>query len=405
MAYKKIASGWAVTQGSQTLPLAPMFQGLPTPFYVYDLDDVAQRIDWFRSAMGSRLHLHYAVKANSHPAILRLMKARGLGADVVSIGEMERALECGYAAKDVVFSGVGKSTHEIRRALQLQVGQINIESEPEARRIAAVAKELGQVAPIAIRLNPDVEATTHPYIRTGFRENKFGVDEADLPPLLKFIDSQPTTLRLQGLSLHIGSQIRDLTSFREAFTKTQRVFRNLHQRFALKTFDIGGGLGIDYSQDGSDDERLVREYLQMVNDLWQGETQVQLLSEPGRILVARCGLLVTQVEYVKRTPYKRFAIVNTGMHHLMRPALYQAVHRIEKLGETSGAATLYDVVGPICESSDTLGFDRTLAALSEGETLLIFDTGAYGAVMSSNYNLHPPAKEYVIQAGSLKEVQ
>jgi diaminopimelate decarboxylase len=406
MAFRKINNEWCLTngQGQKITTLASLVKDLPTPFYLYDLDDISERLSWFRSSAPSGLHLHYAMKANSHPAILRRIQSHGVGVDVVSIGEMERALDCRFQPAQVVFSGVGKSHDEIRKALSARVGQINVESEPEVRRIAQVAAELRCVAPIAIRLNPDVEATTHPYIRTGFRENKFGVDEADLPFLLQFIESQKATLKLQGLSLHIGSQIRDLKSFREAFGKTQRIYYELKKRFDLRTFDMGGGLGIDYAQDGSADQAIVSDYLAAVRDIWKGDPETQLLLEPGRILVARCGLLVTRVEYIKKTPYKNFAIVDTGMHQLMRPALYQAYHRIENIAETkSGTPTVYDIVGPICESSDTLGHDRSLNTLTEGETLLILDTGAYGAVMSSNYNLHPPAKEYVIQAGQINE--
>jgi diaminopimelate decarboxylase len=347
--------------------------------------------------------LHYALKANTNATLVKVLHAAGAGVDVVSLGELEHALHLGFAPEKIVFSGVGKSAQELHRAVEVDIAQINIESLPELLRLLRICQAEHKTARVAVRLNPDVEAKTHPYIQTGFRDNKFGVDEATLPELLDVIANHPAHLSLQGLTLHIGSQIRDLQAFREAFKKTKFLWLALKKRFAnLCTLDIGGGLGIDYTAAASDaDARALKAYLQLVGEeLGDLPEDVRLLAEPGRILVARCGLLICQVEYIKQTAFKNFAIVNTGMHHLLRPALYQAHHRIERVSGGAGAPVVYDVVGPICESSDTLGRARPLARLAEGDKLAVFDAGAYGAVMACQYNLHDKPREYVIVAAN-----
>ncbi len=381
------------------------------PLYLYDLTGIQDRVRAFQASLEDlNVSIHYAMKANHQPKILAAVRDLGCGVDVVSGGELKAAQDARIPADRVVFSGVAKSAEDIRAALREPILQINVESPAELARIARVAQELGCRAPVAFRMNPDVSPDTHPYIKTGFRENKFGMDESMLPELLDLLRRHPKELNLLGLTLHIGSQLRELSAIMEAIDKTFKVFVELRsQGFDLKTFDVGGGLGIDYHSASFEEElQLLKDYGQALKQRFgqKGELaraagadpEIKLLFEPGRILVARFGLLLTQVEYIKRTPYKNFAIVNSGMHHLLRPALYQAQHRILPLVEPqeTQARELYDVVGPICESADVLGFDRQLPALKEGDWLAVADCGAYGAVMASHYNLHPWPEEMVL---------
>jgi len=371
------------------------------PFYVYDLDGIAERVETFKKVLGPKVHAFFAMKANNNKAILHLMARMQIGVDVVSRGEMKRAIECGIKPGQIVFSGVAKSKEEIIEALKVGVKQINIESEGELHRIATIAKENSIKAPVAFRLNPDVEASTHPYIRTGFRENKFGSDELSILSWSSFIRENLKYLDVMGLSLHIGSQIRSLDPFKESIKKLKSTAARLEQELhiKIKTLDIGGGLGIDYHSALTEDN-LLNEYGKLVQEEFKDST-VEVLVEPGRILVARFGVLLGKVEYVKSTDWKNFAILNTGMNHLMRPSLYQAYHRIQKISATGGPQKVYDIVGPICESSDTLGFERKLEHIQEGEWLAILDTGAYGRSMANEYNLHPLPEEIVVSRGQI----
>lgn len=338
--------------------------------------------------------MFYAVKANSNKDILKLMQKSGLGVDVVSSGEALWAIENGFAPSDVLFSGVGKSKAEITLALQKQFFQINAESIEEIQRIIALAKTLHKKAAIGIRINPNIKPDTHPYITTGFRENKFGISEYQLPDALKLIQENTAHIALNGLSAHIGSQIRDSKPLIETIHALIHMARNLkNQGHALKTLDFGGGIGIDYNSDNESSEfELMTTF---TNELKKMRTEFdgQFLLEPGRTLVGRAGVLCAQVEYVKFNGYKKFLIVNTGMHHLLRPALYKANHRILPLTSTGDNTDFYDIVGPICESSDVLGHDRQMPKMNEGDWIAIMDTGAYGMTMSSYYNRHAPPEE------------
>lgn len=374
--------------------------------YVYDLDGIFKRLKFMLSSLNSNYKIHYAVKANHFPGILNLLKNEKVGVDVVSGGEYRFARELGFAANEVVFSGVGKSKSELRLALKDQVGQINIESESELRRIIDLSAELNLDARIAIRVNPDVEAKTHPYIRTGLLENKFGIDFESAKAMAKLIKNN-TKIKMQGLSLHIGSQIREVSPFKESIQKSLDLLGKIQNDLpAAKTLDIGGGLGIDYQkEDLKADENLWSEYVNDIRSVLDPELKSgrleKVLLEPGRFLVARFGTLFAQVEYVKPTQHKNFLIVNTGMHHLIRPMLYQAFHRIECVNARPNVEQKsFDVVGPICESTDTLGRDRLFPAdIQEGEWIKIMDTGAYANVMKSDYNLQPAAVELAISQG------
>jgi diaminopimelate decarboxylase len=390
--------------------ISTLTAGLKTPFYLYDLDGIRARAATFMAALPAGSHCHFALKANNHPRVLDVMREAGFGVDVVSSGEMQLALKHGFLPKDIIFSGVGKTADEIRLALKNDIDQLNVESLAELERIVHIASELKVKARVALRMNPDVDVNTHPYIRTGFRDNKFGIDFGVIPEILKVITSAKAHVELQGLTLHIGSQIRDVEPFHLAIRKTLDLYRELKASgLNLKTFDVGGGLGIDYlSDDLKSDDKTIADYGHVLQTAFAAELKSKhverLYLEPGRILVARFGYLVSEVQYVKRTPYKNFAIVDTGMHQLIRPALYEAHHRIELLAAKTASPEVFDVVGPICESSDVLGFERLLPAdIKSGDRLVIYDVGAYGAVMASDYNLRERVNQYTFENGALKK--
>lgn len=372
-----------------------------TPFYAYDLSGMEREIKKLKTAFGALdTHIHFAVKANSHAKILSHFAKLGLGADVVSAGEARLARTCGFKAEDIIFSGVAKTKADIEYALDEGIGQLNVESPQELERIAGIAGKLKKQAPIAFRLNPDVNPETHPYITTGFRENKFGMDESFLPELIELLKKNETHLKLQGVAIHIGSQLRNNASFKEAIEKTLPIFFQLKELgWPVKSFDIGGGVGIDYQQGRVDDEQ-VKDYGRMVQTLLS-PTKAHVICEPGRLIAACHGVLVGEVQYVKKTPYKEFLILNTGMHHLVRPALYQAYHRLLPLNENTNPKKQYDVVGPICESTDFLAKNRELPEMKSGDFLAICEAGAYGRSMASGYNAHEYPQEYVFYRGKL----
>jgi len=368
------------------------------PCYVYNLSEIQKRFQLLQNSIydPERLKIHYASKANGNPQILGALKALGAGVDVVSGGEVRLALEAGFEPSDVIFSGVAKSKNEIRLALEQRIFQINVESPQELQRIGEIAREMGVKAPVAFRMNPEVNPVTHPYITTGMSENKFGMTKDFLPDLLQILKAEPA-LELQGLTMHIGSQILQLEVFEEAITKLHGLYQDLKkQGHPLKTLDIGGGVGIQYGSASNDDDlQSIANYSEIVKKTL-ADFEDKLLIEPGRILVGRSGVLICQVEYIKESVHKNFAIVNSGMHHLLRPALYQATHRILPTKERSeGSQKMYDVVGPICESSDFLGHDRLFRDLKQGDGLVICDAGAYGFSMASNYNAHDLPVEIV----------
>lgn len=369
------------------------------PFYVYALNDVIERARRLKGSFGSQhVSIHYAMKANGNADLLRALAREGLGADTVSGGEIEDALSAGFAPSTIIFSGVGKTVREIELAVRLRIKQINVESPQELERVAQVARRLGGSADVAFRMNPDVSPQTHPYITTGFRENKFGMDESFLPELKRILGANRDALCLRGLTLHIGSQLTELKSLEDAVTKTLPVFRAFRaEGHPVDRFDIGGGLGIDYASADTENEfALIADYGRMAHRLL-GQENCETLCEPGRILVARAGLLVAQIQYVKTTPHKTFAILDTGMHHLLRPALYQAKHRILPLEKRPDSESrTYDIVGPVCESSDFLAKDVRLPRLEQGDYLAIADAGAYGFSMASRYNRHAMPAEIIL---------
>ena len=363
---------------------------LPTPYYYYDIALLRETLKRAKAAAGD-FKIHYALKANFEPRIVKEVLAQGFGADCVSGGEIKHALGLGFRPDQIVFAGVGKSDMEILLALAAGVFCFNCESPQELEVINQIAGQAGKVAPVALRINPDVDANTHKYITTGKEENKFGIYLQDLPHILQQLPNL-NNLQLVGLHFHIGSQITSLTAFEKLCYRVNE----LQQTFGDRKIDIthlnlGGGLGIDYQ---SPDENAIVDFEQYFSvfrkNLHLKENQT-VHFELGRSLVGQCGSLITRVLYVKKGLRKQFAIVDAGMTELIRPALYQAYHKIENLTSQQPEET-YDVVGPICESADFLGKDISLPAVRRGDLLAVRSAGAYGAVMASRYNLRETAK-------------
>lgn len=374
-------------------------------FYLYDLSDIKERVRWFKKNFSPATHIHYALKANSNPEILQTLAASGVGADVVSGGELIQALGHGIAAQKIVFSGIGKSVAELNLAIDKKIAQINVESVPEIKRLSELARSRGAPVNIALRINPNIQADTHKHISTGLATDKFGIDEADLPAALEVL-RQSKEITLNGLAVHIGSQILNPDPIFSAAEKMCSLIQNLRrEKWPVRSLDMGGGLGIDYSSsDAEADQKRLEKYAQGLQAVLNKQ-DLELRLEPGRFLVARAGVLVTQIEYVKVTPQKKFVICSSGMNHLLRPALYEAKHRIQAVNLRSGGEENFAVVGPICESSDILADDCRLSSIAEGDYLAIFDAGAYGFSMASTYNMRALPPEVVVDGEKVKVSQ
>lgn len=369
------------------------------PFYLLSLDVVVSRAKAMQARLAREfsqpLHFHFAMKSNFNPALLKRVSSEGFGVDLVSGGELDRALECGFVPSKIVFSGVAKTEAEILKALRADVGQLNVESLPELQRITRIAGETGKRARFAVRVNPEVRAETHPSIATGFRENKFGVDILDFPEVLDWIVKHPRELDFQGLSLHIGSQLTDFAALEEALEKTLRLEADILARgIQIHSLDVGGGVGISYRGEEADDVEILEKYVRSLKQ-GLGSYSRPLRFEPGRFWVARAGVLVTRVEYVKRTAHKNFLILNAGMNALMRPALYGAHHRFEVFPLREGKGEVFDVVGPVCESGDTVGKLREFCDPREKDFICVGEAGAYGKVLANEYNLLGETKELI----------
>jgi diaminopimelate decarboxylase len=377
---------------AEDVPLAAIAAAHGTPCYVYSRAAITAAWRAFDDALGTRPHLVcYAMKANSSLAVLDLLARLGSGFDIVSGGELARVIAAGGDPRKVVFSGVGKSEAEMRMALAHDIRCFNVESVPELRRLSAVATAAGREARVSLRVNPDVDAGTHPYISTGLKENKFGVAFEDAPDAYAEAASLPG-LRVTGVDCHIGSQITEVAPFVDALDKVLDLVDRLAARgIVIEHLDVGGGLGIRY-----DDEvpPTAGDYIGALLACL-GDRPLEILMEPGRALVGNAGVLLTRVEYLKPGPAKSFAIVDAAMNDLMRPALYEAYHGIVPVRPRAGAGTRYDVVGPVCESGDFLGHDRELR-VEPGDLLAVMSAGAYGMSMASNYNTRPRAAEVMV---------
>jgi diaminopimelate decarboxylase len=377
---------------AEDVPLAAIAAAHGTPCYVYSRAAITAAWRAFDDALGTRPHLVcYAMKANSSLAVLDLLARLGSGFDIVSGGELARVIAAGGNPRKVVFSGVGKTEAEMRLALAHDIRCFNVESVPELRRLSAVATAAGREARVSLRVNPDVDAGTHPYISTGLKENKFGVAFEDAPDAYAEAASLPG-LRVTGVDCHIGSQITEVAPFVDALDKVLDLVDRLAARgIVIEHLDVGGGLGIRY-----DDEvpPSAGDYIGALLACL-GDRPLEILMEPGRALVGNAGVLLTRVEYLKPGPAKSFAIVDAAMNDLMRPALYEAYHGIVPVRPRAGAGTRYDVVGPVCESGDFLGHDRELR-VEPGDLLAVMSAGAYGMSMASNYNTRPRAAEVMV---------
>ena len=368
-----------------------------TPSYIYSKKNILDNYLDFKDKFNDINHLIcFAVKANSNIAILNLLAKNGAGFDIVSGGELQRVIAAKGDPKKIVFSGVGKSKEDIELAIKHDILTFNVESEAELYRIQSIAKKLSKVASISIRVNPDVDPKTHPYISTGLKDNKFGVDEQNAISMYK-IANKLSSIEIKGVDCHIGSQITELQPFEDSIKKLLLLIDHLKSiDISIEHIDIGGGIGIQYSNEVPP---TFSDYAKTVKNILKGR-DLKIIFEPGRALIGKAGILLTEVEYIKNSSEKNFIIINAAMNDLMRPALYGAFHEIINLSQTDSEQKQYDIVGPVCETGDFLGKDRLLSA-AEGNILAVLDVGAYGMSMSSNYNSRPKASEILVDDDKL----
>ena len=378
----------------EDLPVKQLAEEFGTPLYIYSRATLERHWHAFDSALGDHPHLIcYAVKANSNIGILNVMAKLGSGFDIVSQGELERVLAAGGKASKVVFSGVAKSRAEIMRALEVGIRCFNVESIAELHHINQIAGEMGKIAPISLRVNPDVDAHTHPYISTGLKENKFGVSVDEAREVYKLAATLPH-VKITGMDCHIGSQLTELHPFLDATDRLIRLIEQLKEDgITLKHLDLGGGLGVTYTDETPPHPS---DYAAALLNKLKGYENLEIILEPGRAIAANAGILVAKVQYLKSNESRNFAITDTGMNDMIRPALYEAYMNIIEIDRTlEREKAIYDVVGPVCETSDFLGKQRELA-IAEGDYIAQRSAGAYGASMSSNYNSRPRTAEVLV---------
>ena len=388
---------------AEDIPLAKIAADVGTPCYVYSLATLRRHYRVFDDAFGSSPHLVcYSVKANSNLAVLRAFAREGSGFDIVSGGELYRALAAGADPRKIVFSGIGKTRDEMSYALREGILMFNVESSAELEALDRVAGEVGKRAPVALRVNPDVDPKTHPYISTGLKKSKFGID------FRRAIDAYEQARSLAhvevvGVDCHIGSQLTDVSPFRDALSRVRGLVLELRARgMDLRYLDFGGGLGITYDEE---DPPSPKDYASTLLADGIGNLGVTLVLEPGRVIVGNAGILVTRVLYLKETDAKKFVIVDGAMNDLIRPSLYGSYQRIEPVVRAARGSDVVDVVGPVCESGDFLAKDRDLPVVEPGELLAVRGAGAYGFVMSSNYNTRPRAAEVLVDGSTYHVVR
>jgi len=386
---------------AEQIPVTELAARHGTPLYLYSRNALLERYRAFDSALAPVDHLVcFAVKANSNLAVLQTLAQAGAGFDIVSGGELQRVLRAGGSAGKVVFSGVGKTEAEMREALAAGIYCFNVESESELRRLDRVARSLGRRAPIALRVNPDVDPKTHPYISTGLKKNKFGVDFATAESLYREAAAMPG-IEILGVASHIGSQLLDISPLLESLDKVLGLIERLQAAgIRLRHIDVGGGLGVRYKDEVAP---LPSDWAAALLPRLAGRG-LRVLTEPGRAIAANAGLLVTRVEAIKDSGEKHFAVIDAAMNDLIRPTLYQAWMDIVPVTPRDGATTEYDLVGPVCETGDWLGKDRALA-IEEGDLLAVRGAGAYGFVMASNYNTRGRAAEVMVDGGKAHVVR
>jgi diaminopimelate decarboxylase len=385
----------------ENLPLSQIATEFGTPTYVYSKEALTSAFKLFDAGFEGTDHLVcFAVKSNPSLAILNLFAKLGAGFDIVSGGELERVIAAGGDPSKVVFSGVGKTEVEMRRALALGIFCFNVESSSELERLNQVAGSMGKIAPISLRVNPNVDAKTHPYISTGLKNNKFGVAYEEALSIYQAAAKMPN-IDIHGVDCHIGSQLTELSPFLDALDRVLALVDQLEAAgIPIRHIDAGGGIGICYVDETPPD---FAEYAKAMRQKMAGR-KVKLVFEPGRALVGNAGALLTKVEYLKHTESKNFAIVDAAMNDLMRPALYDAYHDIVAVKQVNSEAQVYEIVGPVCESGDFLGHDRKLA-LAQDDLLAVLSAGAYGMSMSSNYNTRPRAAEVMVDGDKVYEIR
>lgn len=392
---------------AEGVALNEIAEQIGTPFYAYSTATLTRHYNVFADALrGMNALVCYAVKANSNQAVIRTLAGLGAGADVVSGGELTRALKAGIKANKIVFSGVGKTDGEIRLALEAGIKQINVESEPELERISQIATEMGVKAPVTLRVNPDVDAKTHAKISTGKLENKFGIEWTRVHEVYGKGANLPG-IQMRGLSMHIGSQLLDLEPFRAAYVRAGDLVAMLRaDGHSVDVLDIGGGLGIPYGEEDEADAPDPEAYAQVVRETLGG-SDVELVLEPGRMITGNSGILVTRVIYVKEGATRTFLIVDAGMNDLIRPTLYSAFHNIVLEQEPAKDAELIetDIVGPICETGDTFAKGRRLPKVVAGDLLVLRTAGAYGAVQANTYNTRPLIAEVMVNGDQFAVVR
>ena len=388
----------------EELALSEIARQFGTPCYVYSRASIEENWRAFDSALGNTPHLVcFAVKANSNLAVLNVLARLGSGFDIVSGGELSRVLQAGGAPDKIVFSGVGKTLAEIRQALDVGIHCFNVESQAELLRINQVAADMDKCAPVSLRVNPDVDAKTHPYISTGLRENKFGIDIKQAIAVYQEA-ANLKNLKVVGIDCHIGSQLTETRPFIDALSRIMALVEELAKLgILLQHIDVGGGLGVCYKEENPPSPQ---EYVAALQTVLGANHPYKILLEPGRAIVGNAGVLLTQVEYLKEnTANKHFAIVDAGMNDLIRPALYQAWQAIVPITQQADRVTAeYDVVGPVCETGDFLGKSRSLA-IAAGDILAVRSSGAYGFVMSSNYNTRPRATEIMVDGDKVHVIR
>ncbi|HDS1682780.1 TPA: diaminopimelate decarboxylase [Pseudomonas putida] len=386
---------------AEGVALSAIAERFGTPTYVYSRAHIEAQYRSYTDALQGTEHLVcFAVKANSNLGVLNVLARLGAGFDIVSGGELERVLAAGGRADRVVFSGVGKTREDMRRALEVGVHCFNVESTDELERLQVVAAEMGKIAPISLRVNPDVDAGTHPYISTGLKENKFGIAIADAEAIYVRAAQLPN-LDVVGVDCHIGSQLTTVDPFLDALDRLLALVDRLAEcGIHLRHLDLGGGVGVRYRDE---EPPLVADYIKAIRER-VGTRDLALVFEPGRYIVANAGALLTRVEYLKHTEHKDFAIIDAAMNDLIRPALYQAWMGVSAVTPRAGEGRAYDLVGPICETGDFLAKDRVLN-LAEGDLLAVQSAGAYGFVMSSNYNTRGRCAEILVDGDQAFEVR
>lgn len=382
--------------GPKAISLSKFVENYKQPVLVYDLSIIEDRIDWIKGWKGLG-QVHFAVKSNFNLEILKFIKNAGCGADVVSLGEIKRSLEAGFTMSDIIFSGVGKSREELTWAIERGIYQINIESHSELKKIIEIADRLGRAVSVGLRINPEVDAETHKSISTALKDSKFGLDMSTGRECISIL-SKTKNVKLKALSFHLGSQILNISVYEKALAVMKPYYLEAKALCPeLDRFDLGGGIGIDYTDADSavDHARWLELEALYIKEL--KDFKATFLLEIGRFIVARAGVLLARVEIIKENPFKKFLVLDTGMTHIMRPALYNAYHKILPLKLKDGPKEVYDVVGPICESTDVLGTAREFTPIAEEEFVAICDVGAYGSVMASRYNLRDELVEVIIK--------